>query len=153
MEKYTVMLTKEEVDELNEITSKGTVKAKIAKQSRALLLLDKGEFTSCHWPIEKTSQATGLSTRSINNLKKALALNGLESIIAPAPYGKSKRPIKFGGDVEARIVELACEKAPDGRKRWTLKLLAGKLVELEVVDTISAMTVHRILKKTKLNPT
>ncbi|MCD8339987.1 MAG: helix-turn-helix domain-containing protein [Burkholderiales bacterium] len=147
MEKYTIMLTREEVDRLNAITSKGTVKAKIAHQARALLLLDKGEFTDGDMTIKETAKATGLSVRSINNLKKGLVEKGLEAIINPPPYGKSKRPIKFDGDIQAKVTQLACEKAPDGRNRWTLRLLADKMVELKYVDSISEMTVHRLLKK------
>lgn len=90
---YRVTLTEDEVKRLKQAGSKGIRNAKHVLYARALLLLDKGPFTKEHWTIEQTSAAVGLSPRTLNHLKEKFVTQGLEAIIAPPPYGKSKRPI------------------------------------------------------------
>lgn len=153
MARYRVTLTEPEVEELTRISTTGTTKAKIVLFARALLLLDKGDYTHDHWTVEQTSTAVGLSERTLNHLKEKFVEEGLESIIHPQAPMKSKRPIIFDGEFEARLTQLACSDPPDGRNRWTIRLLADRLVELQIVKTISPMTVQRALKKTNLNLT
>lgn len=143
---YRVTLTEDEVKHLKQAGSKGIRNAKQVLYARALLLLDKGPFTKEHWTIEQTSAAVGLSPRTLNHLKKNVT-QGREAIIVPPPYGKSKRPIKFDGEFEARLTTIACGDPPQGHSQWTVRLLAGKLVELKIVDSVSTMTIQRALKK------
>ena len=82
-----------------------------------------------------------------NHLKEKFVSQGLDSVIRPRPTGKSKRPVIFDGAFEAKLTQLACSEPPEGRTRWTVRLLADKLVELEIVEKISPMTVQRVLKK------
>ena len=145
--RYRITLTESEVEELKRISTTGSTKAKIVLFARALLLLDKGNYTSDHWTVKQTATAVGLSERTLNHLKEKFVEEGLESIIHPQPAMKSKRPIIFDGSFEAKLTQLACSEPPDGRNRWTVRLLAEKLVELQIVDTVSTMTVQRALKK------
>ena len=147
---FRVTLTKEEVEEL-QISSTGSRSAKIVLFARALLLLDKGPHTTEHWTVNQTSKAVGLSERTLNHLKEKFVSQGLDAIIRPRPTGKSKRPVIFDGAFEAKLTQLACSEPPEGRTRWTVRLLADKLVELEIVEKISPMTVQRVLKKTNLS--
>ena len=146
---FRVTLTKEEVEELQKISSTGSRSAKIVLFARALLLLDKGPHTTEHWTVNQTSKAVGLSERTLNHLKEKFVSQGLDAIIRPT--GKSKRPVIFDGAFEAKLTQLACSEPPEGRTRWTVRLLADKLVELEIVEKISPMTVQRVLKKTNLS--
>lgn len=146
---FRVTLTKEEVEELQKISSTGSRSAKIVLFARALLLL----HTTEHWTVNQTSKAVGLSERTLNHLKEKFVSQGLDSIIGPKLTGKSKRPVIFDGAFEAKLTQLACSEPPEGRTRWTVRLLADKLVELEIVEKISPMTVQRVLKKTNLSLT
>ena len=150
---YRVTLTEDEVKRLKQAGSKGIRNAKHVLYARALLLLDKGPFNKEPWTIEQRAAAVGLSPRTFNHLKEKFVTQGLDAIIAPAPYGKSKRPIKFDGEFEARLTTIACGDPPQGHSRWTVRLLAEKLVELKIVDSVSTMTVQRALKKTNLSLT
>lgn len=150
---YRITLTEEEVDKLKACGSTGTKNAKLVLYARALLLMDKGCHTKEHWNIEQTSKAVGLSHRTLNHLKQRFVEQGLEAIFSPKPSGKSKRPIIFDGAFEAELTRLACQNPPEGHARWTLRLLADKVVELKIVDKVSTMTIQRALKKTNLNLT
>ena len=113
--------------------------------------LKTGRHTTEHWTVNQTSKAVGLSERTLNHLKEKFVSQGLDAIIRPRPTGKSKRPVIFDGAFEAKLTQLACSEPPEGRTRWTVRLLADKLVELEIVEKISPMTVQRVLKKTNLS--
>ena len=92
---FRVTLTKEEVEELQKISSTGSRSAKIVLFARALLLLDKGPHTTEHWTVNQTSKAVGLSERTLNHLKEKFVSQGLDAIIRPRPTGKSKRPVSI----------------------------------------------------------
>lgn len=147
---YRVTLTEDEVSQLKEYT-KGHRNARQVLYVRALLLLDRGPFTSEHWTVEQTSKAVGMSPRTLNHLKEKFVTDGLNAILDPQPIGKSKRPVKFDGQFEAKLTAIACSDPPEGHNRWTVRLLAEKLVELQIVDSISTMSVQRALKKTNLS--
>lgn len=151
---YRVTLTEDEVERLKKAGSKGFRNARTVLYSRALLLLDKGEYTKEHWSVEQTASAVGVSARTLNHLKKRFVEEGLDIIIEPpSTKGKSKRPVIFDGAFEARLTQIACSDPPPGHARWTVRLLAEKLVELKIVDSVSAMTIQRALKKTNLSLT
>lgn len=150
--RYRVTLTTDERKELEVISTSGTKAAKKVLYSRALLLVDAGE-SGQNWLTSKVSEALGMSLRSIEHLKKRFVEKGLNEAMERKEREKPPREIIFDGEFEARLLTLACSAAPDGRKRWTIRLLTEKLVELKIVPTVSTMTVCNTLKKTNLNLT
>lgn len=150
--RYRVTLTKEEREELEAISTKGKRAARTVLYARALLLLDAGEDGK-HWIVAKVAEALGTTTRSLEHLKKRFVEEGLPVAIERKKRVKPPREVQFGGEFEAHLLALACSKAPEGRKRWTMRLLAEKLIELKIVPTVSPMTVCTTLKKTNLSLT
>ena len=115
--------------------------------ARALLLCDQGEHNGEPFMVKDAAKALGVSTRTIEHVKKRFLEEGLDSAIERKPSTR-KPNIKFDGEFDARIMQLACSECPEGASRWTLQLLADKAVELEIVDSVSTMTIQRSLKKT-----
>lgn len=150
--RYRVTLTKEERDYLEEISTTGKRAARTVLYARALLLLDAGEYGP-KWLVAKVGEALGTTPRSLEHLKKRFVEDGLPEAIKRKKRVKPPREIKFGGEFEAQLLALACSEAPEGRKRWTVRLLAEKLVELKIVETVSPMTVCNTLKKMNLSLT
>lgn len=144
--KYTVVFTREEREWLEEFTHRGRNSAAKVIQARALLLCDASE-TGPAWPVARITEALGLSSGTVNNLKKRVVESGLDGIFERQQRSRPPREIIYGGDFEARVVALACSDPPAGFQRWTVRLLAEKLVELEVFPCASHMSVHRALKK------
>jgi transposase len=144
--KYIVTLTKEERILLKEIIDKGKHSAEKRKRAQALLLADK------NYTDDMIADRTGLSRRGLEQLRQRFVEEGFETTLAGKPRGH--RPKALGGADEARLVALVCSPKPDGRTRWTLRLLADKWTALAHTETktISRETVRRTLKKTKLNP-
>jgi len=95
----------------------------------------------------------GVTSRAIEHLKKRFVEEGLESALERKPLEKPPREVTFDGAFEARLIALACSEAPEGRQRWTVRLLADKAVELDLAPSVSHMTVQRVLKKTNLSLT
>jgi len=150
--RYKVTLTKEERQDLEAISTKGKRAARTVLYARALLLLDAGEYGP-KWFVEKVSEALGTTTRSLEHLKKRFVENGLSAAIERKERMTPPREILFGGEFEAQLLALACSKAPEGRSRWTVRLLAEKMIELNIVPSVSPMTVCNTLKKMNLSLT
>ena len=150
--RYKVTLTKEERKELEELSTKGKRAARTVLYARALLLLDAGEYGQ-KWIVSKVAEALGTSTRSLEKLKKQFVEEGIWSAIERKQRIKPPREVIFGGEFEAHLLALACSDAPKGRDRWTMRLLAEKMVELKFVETVSTMTVCNTLKKMNLSLT
>ena len=150
--RYRVTLTEEEREELKAISSKGKRAARTVLYARALLLLDAGE-QGPKWIVAKVAEALGTTTRSLEHLKKRFVEEGLPAAIERKKRVNPPREIQFGGEFEARLLAMACSKAPEGRERWTMRLLAEKMVELKIVPSVSPMTVCNTLKKMKLSLT
>ena len=150
--RYRVTLAIEERKYLEEISTKGKRAARTVLYARALLLLDAGECGP-QWVVAKVGEALGVTTRSLEHLKKRLVKEGLHVAIERKTRVKPPREIKFGGEFEAQLLALACSEAPEGRDRWTVRLLAEKMVELKMVETVSPMTVCNTLKKMNLSLT
>jgi transposase len=93
------------------------------------------------------ADALGVTSRSIEHLKKRFVEEGLEAALERKPLDKPPREVVFDGAFEARLISLACSEAPEGHQRWTVRLLAEKAVELRFAETVSHMTVQRTLKK------
>jgi hypothetical protein len=150
--RYRVTLAKEERNYLEGISTKGKRAARTVLYARALLLLDAGEH-GAKWIVAKVAEALGTTPRSLEHLKKRFVEEGLPASIERKKRVKPPREIQFGGEFEAQLLALACSEAPKGRKRWTVRLLAEKMIELKIVRTVSPMTVCNTLKKMNLSLT
>jgi transposase len=150
--RYRVTLSQEERQELEAITKRGKTKARRVILARALLLCDAGP-DGPSWKVSEVAEALGITSRTIEHLKKRFVEEGIESALERKASEKPPREIIFDGRFEARLIALACSDAPEGRQRWTVRLLADKAVELEYASSVSHMTVQRILKKTNLSLT
>lgn len=151
--KYTVTLTSEERQYLDDFTKTGKHASRSVILARALLLADEGEHSKTTFNTSEISSALGISDRTIERMKKRFVEEGVEAALERKPLDTSSRDKKYDGAFEARIIAMACSDPPEGRARWTVRLLAEKAVEMDIADTVSHMTVQRILKKTKLNLT
>lgn len=147
---YRVKLSADEQKELERITRGKRGQLKIAawklQRAKAMLLCDEGEHGPA-WPDEEIAEAVGTSTRSLENWRKKAVQNGPLSLLERQKR-VSKKPPKIDGKAEAKLTQIACSKPVDGKSRWSLRMLADRLVELEVVDSISHETVRRAMKKT-----
>jgi hypothetical protein len=150
--RYRVTLTEEERKELKAISTKGKRAARTVLYARALLLLDAGEHGP-KWIVSIVAEALGTTTRSLEHLKKQFIEEGLTAALNRKKRVKPPREIQFGGEFEAHLLALACSEAPAGRQRWTVRLLADKMVELQIVPSVSPMTVCNTLKKMNLSLT
>ena len=149
--RYKVTLTEPERDQLSALTRSGKAPASKFVHARALLLCDAGPFGD-PWKVADVAQALGVSTRMIEHLKARFVEEGLEAALVRKPSTKVPKVV-FDGAFEARLTALACSPAPEGRARWTVRLLAERVVELAIVPDVSVMTIQRTLKKTNLSLT
>lgn len=150
--RYRVTLTKEERKDLEAISTKGKRAARTVLYARALLLLDAGEYGP-KWVVAQVAEAIGTTPRSLEHIKKRFVEEGISAAIERKQRITPPREIQFGGEFEAKLLALACSDAPEGRERWTMRLLAEKMVELKIVPSVSPMTVCNTLKKMNLNLT
>jgi transposase len=150
--RYRVTLTQEERKELEVIARSGRSQSKKFINARALLLCDAGE-SGPSWNVADVATALGITSRTIEHLKKKFVEDGLETSLTRKQREKPPREVTFDGAFEARLITLACSDAPEGRHRWTVRLLADKAVELKFAESVSPMTVQRVLKKMNLSLT
>jgi len=150
--RYRVTLTKEERKELETMTRRGKTHARRFIHARALLLCD-ASVDGPAWNVADVATALGVTSRAIEHLKKRFVEDGLEAALERKPREKPPREVMFDGAFEARLIALACSDAPEGHRRWTVRLLADKVVELKFAESVSHMTVQRVLKKTNLSLT
>lgn len=150
MKKYTVTLSKDERIELTALVSKG--KHKSQKVINALILLgcDQGEFQNKRSINEEISRVLNISMKKIDRVKKRFVEEGFD-IALDGKKGNRIYVRKTDGDFEAHLIALSCSEPPEGFARWSLRLLADKVVELNYIDSISHEVVRRVLKKTNLN--
>ena len=146
MVKYRVTLKQEERDELTSIVSKGTHSAQQIRNAYILLNVDQSGLGE-KLTNEDICRVLKTSMRMIDRVKQRFVEDGFEASLQRKP-GKSNRPVKSDGDLEARLIALSCSKVPEGFSKWSLRLLADKMVELEYVESISYETIRRTLKKT-----
>lgn len=149
MVRYKVTLTKEERDQLMALIGKGKHTSQEYRNACILINSDEGPFGK-KITSEHIAQVLQINTKTVERVKQRFVEEGFESCIERKPY-PNKGPIKADGDFEAHLVALSCSKAPKGYARWSLRLLADKMVELKYTDGISHETVRRVLKKTKSN--
>jgi transposase len=146
MIKYKVTLTREEREQLSDIVSKGNHSAQLYRTAYVLLNCDEGKYSK-KIINEEISCVLQISMRMIDRVKQRFVEEGFEACLARKPISKTKEK-KADGEVEAHLIALSCSKAPRGFSKWSLRLLADKMVELKYVESISHETVRRVLKKT-----
>lgn len=145
--KYVVRLTTEERQRLSRLISVGKAAAYRRKHAAVLLKVDEGDGGS-GWTDEKATESCAVSVRTVANLRRRFVEQGLEAALNRQKQSRLSRQPILDGEKEAKLVALCCGTVPAGHGRWTLRLLADKLVELEIVDSISHETVRQYLKKT-----
>lgn len=150
--RYRVTLTEQERQELEGLTKTAKTTAKRFLYARSLLLCDAGPHGPA-WTVADTAEAMGVTPRTIEHLKKRFVEEGLAAALERRQPEKPPRGVTFDGAFEARLIALACSETPEGRRRWTVRLLAEKAVELSLARSVSHMTVQRLLKKTNLSLT
>jgi DNA-binding transcriptional LysR family regulator len=143
MEKYMVSLAPEERVELQQLVSTGKAAARRLLHARILLLADREDCLD-----EEIVSSLGVSLRTVERVRRRLVTEGLDAAIDHRPQPPRPDKIKIRGDLEQKLVKLACCDPPQGRCRWTLRLLADELVVLGLVSAISTETVRQALKKT-----
>jgi len=147
MKKYIVRLSEEERKSLTSLISSGKGPARMFTRARILLKADIGE-DGPGWRDDRISDALDVTVQTIERVRKQLVEEGLEAVLRRRKYIQKVSRKKVDGDVEAHLIALSCSKAPEGYSRWSLRLLADKMVELGYIESISYEAVRRTLKKT-----
>ncbi len=147
---YKVTLTNEERTKLTAIVSKGKGNARLIRRAQILLLADENQPDG-GWKDADIAKALNVHVRTVERTRETCVQEGVDAALTHTRPQK-KRSKVLDGAAEARLVQLACSEAPDGQEHWTLQMLADKLIELEVVETVSRETVRTTLKKMNLSP-
>ncbi len=148
-EHYRVTLTEEERASLQKLVSKGKVAAYKRIHAQILLKTDSSPNGE-NWKEQQIVDAFDVNPRTVERVRQRFVEKGLEAAINRKKQEEWRIP-KINGEVEAYLIAAACSPPPEGRCRWTLRLLAGRLVELELLDSVSHVTVGAALKKTNLS--
>jgi len=143
-----INLTEKERTELSQLIKSGKHSARVLGRARILLLLDRSQGQKRK--LREIAEAMMISAGTVSNVKKRYLKGGLEHGLQDRPRPGAKP--KIDGEVEAHLIALTCSEPPEGRERWTLRLLADKLVELELVESISHVAIRDALKKTNSSP-
>lgn len=150
MIRYTVKLMQEEVEELKGIINKGSHSSQTFRAAYVLLNCDEGAFSE-KVTNDQISKILKIGLRTIDRIKKRFVEEGLESVLERKPSSRIYQK-KIDGEVEAKLIQLCCSEPPAGYAKWSLRLLAHKMVELNYVDSISYVAVGQTLKKMNLSP-
>ena len=147
MKKYIVRLEAEERDRLEGLVGTGKAAAYKIRHANILLAVDESE-KGAKLKDKQVARTLGVAVRSIEHLRQRFVEEGLEACLARKPQVRPSVERMFDGEKEAKLIALACSPAPQGRARWTLELLAERVVRLKIVDRCSTETVRRTLQKT-----
>ncbi len=150
MKKYIVRLSGEERKALKKLLTSGRGPARMFTRARILLKADQSDGGPA-WSDEKISEAFDVTVQTVERVRKQLVEEGFESVLSRREYKQKVSRKKIDGEVEAHLVALSCSEPPEGRARWTLRLLADKVVELGYLESVSHEAIRQTLKKTKLN--
>ena len=150
--KYRVTLTLAEREELERLLARGKADVRKIKHAQILLKADEAEGGP-GWPDERIAEAFAAGITTVERVRRRFVEEGLASALSPYRGGKRIYERKLDGAQEAHLIALACSAPPDGRARWTLRLLAQRMVELAYVDTLSHETVRQTLKKMRSSRT
>lgn len=143
--RYIVRLSAEEREQLTGVVSKGKGSARRVVHAQVLLKVDAD---GSNWTDERTAEAFRVHQSTVRSIRERFVLEGLDAALNRKKAARGPRDFSLDGAQEARLIATACGKAPEGRTRWTLRLLANRMVELKVVDSLSHETVRQVLKKT-----
>jgi hypothetical protein len=146
MKKYIITLSEDERNTLSDITSKGKQRSQKILNALILLACDDGEYQTERSTNEEIARVLHISMRKIDRVKKRFVEEGIDAAL-DRKMGNRIYAKKTDGDFEAHLVALSCSEPPEGFARWSLRLLADKVVELSYIDSISHETVRQILKK------
>jgi transposase len=149
MIRYTIQLTRSEVEELMSIINKGSHTSQTFRTAYILLNCDEGDYSE-KVTNEQLSKVLKIGMRTIDRVKKKFIEKGLDATLERRPTTRIYER-KVDGDLEAKLVTLCCSDPPKGYAKWSLRLLADKMVELKYVESISYVTVREVLKKTNLS--
>lgn len=147
MKKYIVKLTQEERDVLSDIICKGSHRSQKVLNALILLNCDEGLYQDDRTKNEDIARVLKVSMRKIDRLKKRYVESGLD-IALDTSKGQREYTRKVDGDFEAHLIAVSCSRPPEGHAKWSLRLLAEKMVELEYIDHVSHETIRQVLKKT-----
>src|SRR4030042_3826116 len=148
MKKYIVELTSEERKQLQQLVKQGKVAGYKIRHAQMLLKADQGK--QCPgWPDAQVAEVFAGHITTVERLRKRFVEQGLEAALERNKRNNYAR--KLDGDAEAHLIAIACSEPPAGRSEWSLRLLADRLVEVSVVDSISHMTVSRTIQKKNFN--
>jgi transposase len=143
--RYVVRLSAEEREQLEDLVNRGREAAYRRRHAQILLLADEGEQGSSLMDRE-VAERVGCTRRTVEQMRERCVCEGLQAALERRKRFRERSRV-LDGEGEARLVSLACSEPPEGRSRWTLKMLGDRLVELEVVESISAEAVRLVLKK------
>jgi len=149
MIRYSIKLTKPEVEELHVIINKGSHTSHTFRTAYVLLNCDEGKYSD-KVTNEQISKVLKVGMRTIDRIKKQFIEEGMEAVLERKPTTRIYEG-KADGDMEAKLVSLCCSEPPKGYSKWSLRLLADKMVELKYIESISHVTVRSVLKKTNLS--
>jgi transposase len=145
--KYIVTLTEAERQMLQAMLSRGKAAARKLMHARILLKADASSGGGPGWNDDRIAEGLEVGTATVERVRREFVEEGLAAALEPRKSRRQYRR-KLDGDGEAHLIALACSQAPEGRSRWTLRLLADRMVELQQVDHLSYETVREVLKKT-----
>jgi hypothetical protein len=148
MKKYKVTLTPDERQHLQKLIAAGKASAKKLTHARILLKADAATGGPA-WSDRRMATAVEVSTDTVARVRERFVEQGLEAALIRKQQDQPSRDRVLDGRAEAKLIVLACSAAPDGRACWTMQMPADKLVELEIVASVSDETVRRVLKKTR----
>ena len=151
MAKYIVTLEKEEREGLLATVSKGKGSAQAIRSANILLAVDKGEFADLRMNDEAAASTYRTTARTVYKVKKTFVEEGLTAALGRKEGSGSSGRRKIDGEAEAKIVALTCTDPPTGHATWTLRLLADRVVELGILESVSHVAIGDVLKKTKLS--
>ena len=147
MKKNVVRLQADERVALEQIVRTGKRAALTIRHANILLAVDESDAGAKLSDVQ-AAQAFGVAVRSIESLRKRLVEEGLESALVRKPQVRPSVERMFDGEKEAKLIAIACSSKPEGRTRWTLELLAERVVRLKIVEKCSPKTIGRVLQKT-----
>jgi hypothetical protein len=145
--RYLVKLDKDERKELSQLIKMEKVAAKKRTHAQVLLLADCGRHGPA-WKDEAIAEACRVTVRTVENIRRRLVLDGLAHALNRKPQVRLSRAKILDGEKEAKVIALCCGAKPAGHARWTLRLLAERVVELDIAESVSHETVRQCLKKT-----
>lgn len=146
MKKYSIQLTEEQRQELEQITRAGKAPAREILHAQVLLKTDEGEQGPA-WGYKQIQEAFGVGESTINRIRKQFVEQGLRASVRRRPQPERPEKRKINGQAEAHLIALACQPAPEGHANWSIRLLSDRFVILETGEKVDRETLRRTLKK------